>query len=331
MKNYKAYITKIDDLEKNLRNSLDYINWEGKIDQKSTIFIKPNFTYPYYKKGITTNPKLLKYLLKILTEKAGEVIIGESDGGNESFTADQSLKGHNIPEICEEVGAEYVNLSKKSSRRVEEEIVDKKVSVEIPELLLDDIDCFVSVPVLKVHVMTQVTLSMKNLWGCHPNTMRCLEHKNLDYKLPLLTKKLDPKIVLVDGSYALDNHGPMYGKAEKKNLLISSNNPVVSDSLGANIMGIPVEKVKHIQIAEKEGLGPSNLNNVDLNKDWKKHEMDFNVGKTWIDRLSVPLFKSKILAKLVMDSPLTPLIYYIGTKFRNEKEKGVADDLERYC
>ena len=60
---------------------------------------------------------------------------------------------------------------------IEEEMIwgeRKKVKVQLPNLLLEEIDCFISVPVLKVHVMTGVTLSIKNLWECHPDTMRGL-------------------------------------------------------------------------------------------------------------------------------------------------------------
>lgn len=52
---------------------------------------------------------------------------------------------------------------------IEEEIKwgeRKRVKVQLPKLLLEEIDCLISVPVLKVHVMTTVTLSTKNLWGC---------------------------------------------------------------------------------------------------------------------------------------------------------------------
>ena len=62
----------------------------------------------------------------------------------------------------------------------------KRVKVQLPKFLLEEIDCFISVPVLKVHVMTEVTLSIKNLWGCYPDTMRCLHHQNFNYKLHLL-------------------------------------------------------------------------------------------------------------------------------------------------
>ena len=216
--------------------------------KRSTVFVKPNFTYPYYKEGITTSPQLLRFLLEILKDRQGGDC-GESNGGNNSFTADDAFKGHNMHKICREAGATLVNLSKMPSMSVEDTIQGKKVKVLLPEFLINDIDCFISVPVLKVHVMTKVTLSIKNLWGCYPDTMRCLHHQNLSHKLTLIAKTLNPRLVIVDGIYALDGHGPMYGTAKETNLLISSDNPVVADSLGTAVMGISIKDVENIQIA----------------------------------------------------------------------------------
>ncbi|MCQ8893267.1 MAG: DUF362 domain-containing protein [Methanolinea sp.] len=294
-----------------------------------TVFVKPNFTYPFYKEGITTNPAFLRSLLELLKDRASRVIVGESDGGNHSFTADQAFKGHGMHEICRDTGAELINLSTIPAETVEDTIQGKTVRVQLPKMLLHDIDCLISVPVLKVHAMTTVTLSMKNLWGCYPDTMRCLHHKNLSRKLALITRSLNPKIVLIDGIYALDGHGPMYGEAVKADLLITANNPVVADSLGTAVMGIPLSKVEHILTAEKEGLGTTALSQVAINEDWRKYGMQFNVNKTIIDRLSWILFNSEICAKIVMDSPMKPLIYSIAKKLRNQDEECVNDELKR--
>lgn len=331
MDDYSCYISKITDLKEDLKKSLEFINWKEQVKKDSTVFLKPNFTFPYYKEGITTSPELIKYLLEILKDRADNVIIGESNGGNHSFTSDDAFKGHNMPEICKETGVELVNLSKIPSRFVEETIQGKKVKVLLPELLLDDVNCFISVPVLKVHVMTSVTLSMKNLWGCYPDTMRCLHHKNLSHKLTLITKALNPKIVVMDGIYALDGHGPMYGEPKKLDLLLSSNNPVAIDSLGANLMGIPVKNAEHILMAEKECLGITDIENININDNWRKFRMQFSVNKTLIDSLSTLLFESETIAKLVMDSPVTPLIYGIAKHFRNSDEQKVVNEMERYC
>jgi uncharacterized protein (DUF362 family) len=272
---------------------------------------------------------VLKEVLAIIKDRADRVIVGESDGGNHSFSADAAFRGHGMYEICKESGAELVNLSTIQAETVKGNIQGKTVQVQLPKMLLCDVDCFFSLPVLKVHVMTNVTLSMKNLWGCYPDTMRCLHHKNLSRKLVLITKSLNPQLILIDGTYALDGHGPMYGNAINTNLILSANNPVVADSLGSAVMGISLSMVDHILMAEHEGLGTTDLSKVTMNDDWKRFAMKFDISKTMIDNLSWFIFNSEYCAKMVMASPMTPLIYKVATKFRNREEKKVADHMKK--
>ena len=311
------------DLNETLLNSLEFIKWKNQIKKDSTVFIKPNFTFPYYKEGVTTSPELLRNLLEIIKDRADKVIVGESDGGSHSFTADEAFKGHNMYEICRETGADLVNLSKMPSVIVKDKIQGKNVKVQLPKLLLNEVDCFVSVPVLKVHVMTKISLSIKNLWGCYPDTMRGLHHQNLNEKLSLITKRLDPKIVVIDGIYGLDGHGPMFGDPVKMDLIISADNPVVADTIGTSIMGFSPNKIGHIMTAEKEGLGTTNLENMRTNIDWKPYLKEFHVNKTLLDTVSILPFKSDLIAKVVMDSPFKPLIYRVASKFKTPDEKNM--------
>ena len=325
---YRAYIDEIrDNLKVTLQKGLEFINWDKYIDKKSRVFVKPNFTFPHYKEGVTTSPQLLKYLLGILKSKADTVILGESDGGNHSFTAEQAFEGHNMYQICQETGVELVNLSTLPSRFVEDKIQGKRVKVQLPKLLLEEIDCFISVPVLKVHVMTTISLSLKNSWGCIPDTKRSLQHQNLSYKLALIAKLLEPKIVVVDGTYALNKHGPMYGEPVKTNLVLVADNPVVADALGARIMGFSPQGIKSITIAEKAGLGSTRLEDVETNQDWQRYKKQFQIEKTVIDRLSILLFYNDAFARLVMNSPLTSVIYQVARMLRTRAEKEVASQM----
>lgn len=325
---YSAYVTKVGgDLKRNLLEGLEFINWKEYVKKDSVVFVKPNFTFPRYKEGITTNPELLKCLLEIVKNRSSHVILGESNGGNHSFKAEEAFLGHQMYEVCEEVGVELVNLSNLPSKFVESEVQSKKVKVQLPKMLLEEVDCFVSVPVLKVHVMTGVSLGLKNSWGCYPDTMRCLHHQNLDRKLAFMAKILDPKIVVIDGLYALDGHGPMFGNPVKMDLILMSNNVVVADTLGAVIMGVPLKKAKHIIIAEKEGIGTTNLENVRINTDWKRYKEQFHIRKTLLDRASSLLFHSDLIAKVVMASPFTPLIYKVAGMLRSPEEKIIASQL----
>jgi len=325
---YLAAIAKVNgELRRNLLKCLEYVNWKEYAKKDSVVFVKPNFTFPLYKEGVTTSPWLLKCLLEILKDRSSELIVGESDGGNRSFKADDAFKGHQMYGICKEVGAELVNLSKLPSKFIKSKVLGKWVKVQLPKILLEKVDCFISAPVLKVHVMTGVSLGLKNLWGCYPDTMRCLCHQNLDRKLALMAKLLNPKITIIDGLYGLDEHGPMFGKPIKMDLIITSNNVVVADALGAMIIGIPLKRAKHILIAEREGIGTTNLENVRINVDWRLYRRQFQIKKTLIDRASSLLFHSDILAKLVMDSPFTPLAYVIASVLRSPEEKAITNQL----
>jgi len=325
---YRAYVDEIDNnLKATLERGLQFIDWDKHVDKNSTVFVKPNFTFPYYREGVTTSPELLRCLLKIIKGKAGTVILGESDGGNHSFKAEEAFKGHNMYQICKETGAHLVNLSNLPSEAIKSKILGKTVEVQLPKLLLGEVDCFISVPVLKVHVMTTVTLSLKNSWGCLPDTMRCLRHQNIGYKLALIAKCLKPKIVVVDGLYALDQHGPMYGTAIKTDLLLIADNTMAADALGARLMGFDPQRVKHISIAARTGLGSIDLKDTEINADWQKYATNFTVRKTLVDTASRLLFCSDALAKLVMQSPLTPLIYKVARLLRSKVEQEIADQL----
>lgn len=205
----------------------------------------------------------------------------------------------------------------------------KRVKVQLPNLLLEEIDCFISVPVLKVLVMTTVSLSIKNLWGCVPDTMRYLHHQNLSYKLALIAKRIKPKIVVIDGIYGLTGHRPMYGELIKMNLIITSDNPVVADTLGASIMVFSPNKIGHIKLAEKEGLGTTNLEDVRINKDWRQYKRQFYIKKNFVDRLSSLPFHSGAVAKLIMDSKLTPAIYKVVGLLKSSEAKEVTRQMRQ--
>lgn len=324
----RAFVDEIgSDLEATLRRGLEFIRWDEHVTSSTHVFVKPNFTFPHYVPGVTTSPDFLRHLLGILKSRAGKVTVGESNGGNHSFSADDAFRGHNMFEICRETGVDLVNLSTLPSEIIESQVLGKKIKVQLPRILLEEVDCFVSAPVLKVHVITTVSLSIKNSWGCVPDTMRGLTHQNLSYKLALIARLLKPKIVVVDGTYGLNKHGPMFGEPVPMNLVLTANNTLLADALGASVMGFSPRRLNHLVVAEKDGLGSLDLSDADINKDWSPYRQHFEVRKTMIDRLSSLLFHSDALARLVMDSPLTPAIYKVARVLRSSKEREVASEM----
>jgi len=330
LNSYKVHISKVKDNSRiSLINGLEWIGWRGIIKSDSTVFIKPNLTWPVYRRGVITSPELLKNLLPILKDRANKVILGESD--LPKYTVEETLSNLRLDVSCRENGVDVVNLSKQEVEFYNVNIQNKEVKVELPKLLVDDVDAFITVPVMKTHAFSNVSLSLKNQWGCIPNQMRgMLYHTQLNRMIVAINKIVKPKISIIDGFYALDGRGPIFGDFQKMNLLMVSDNPVAADRICCDIMQIPVEEVEHIILAEKEGLGTTNLKKIVTNQNPKTFiSKKFKTKKTFLDYLNLLTFKNQMIANVVFDSKATPYIYKIVYFLRTSKERSMqADDVQ---
>src|SRR5207302_6911030 len=122
---------------------------------------------------------------------------------------------------------------------------------------------------LKVHAMTTVSLSMKNLWGCYPTDLRLLEHMELDRKLALISKLIKARFGIVDATYGLDKHGPMEGEARFLGKFIASNNLIALDTACAGMMGFDPSQIQHLRNLTdylSHGKSPEFSSNEDLTR-----------------------------------------------------------------
>jgi len=89
-----VYVNRTDgghDLAASLRGALEWLGWERIVARGSRVFLKPNLTWRLPSPGVTTTPKFLEAAVEILRERAGEIIIGESDGGYHAFKAEEAF------------------------------------------------------------------------------------------------------------------------------------------------------------------------------------------------------------------------------------------------
>jgi len=316
----RVYISGISpkNLSQEIRNGLQFVRFEEIVDSDSTVFIKPNLTDSVHKFGITTTPLMIQTVIEVVSPLVKRLIVGESDGGNYAFSADVSLRNHSVYDAAQDFSnVEVINLSKLSRTRVAQRVCGKTVWVELPDLLLSDIDCLISVPVFKTHAMTVGTFSIKNLWGCYPDPMRLLHHKNLDYKLALINKVVKNRVQIIDGFWSLDGHGPMEGTSVATNKVLIANNPVAADATAAYLMNLDATKIGHIQVAEQFGLGNADLRSVQFNRPVQAERFtNFKPYKVTLDKFNALTWQSEALAKTIYASPLTPFIYRFINLFR---------------
>jgi uncharacterized protein (DUF362 family) len=316
----RVYLSDISqkNLSQEIQNGLQFVRFEEIVDADSTVFIKPNLTDSKHTVGVTTTPLMIKTVIEVTAPLVKRVIVGESDGGNYSFSADTSLRNHGIFDAaCQFSNVDVVNLSKLPRTRVSGRVCGKTVWIELPDLLLSGVDCLVSVPVFKTHAFTVGTFSIKNLWGCYPDQMRLLHHKNLDYKLALINKLVKNRVQIIDGFWSLDGHGPMEGTPVATNKVLIANNPVAADATAAYLMNLDASKIGHIQVAEQFGLGTADLRGVQFNRPVQAERFtNFKPYKVTLDKLNGMTWRSELLGKIVYASPLTPSIYRFINRLR---------------
>ncbi|MFC1574682.1 DUF362 domain-containing protein [Gemmatimonadota bacterium] len=308
----RVFVGKTDgDLAYRMREGLDWINWKEAIPSGARVFIKPNLTFPFHKPGVTTSPEVIDLLVSILKERTPNITIGESDGGSNSWTAEEAFRGHHLPEIAQRHQVSLVNLSRSSTEEVTLPLRGGALTLELPTLLLRETDVFITVPVPKIHAMTRVSLGLKNQWGCIPaGEHRYRYHHVFDEMVCHLNRLFKTKLVVGDCTWMLTGNGPLFGEELRRDLI------VVADDLGSfeltmlHLMGIQGWTVGHLSEAQGMGMAPVTLDGITFNRDWGEFRGDpFTLKRTLQNYVALAGFNSRFLTWFLYDSPLAGLIH----------------------
>src|SRR5579871_3784775 len=98
------------DLRAAVRRSLQGAGILDRVTAGTWVALKPNFTYPYYKRGVTTSPQVIREVVHVLRERTDRVALVETDGGDGAWRVAEALRGHGMYELQQELGVEVVNL-----------------------------------------------------------------------------------------------------------------------------------------------------------------------------------------------------------------------------
>jgi len=239
--------------------SFDILSLKRDFEDASAVFIKPNLTYPVYKKGVTTRKEFVEGLVAALRKinSTTKLYIGESDGGYQSFSMTEAMQSMGFGSLENNYQNVFmINLSKTGSREVMLEVKGRPYPVRLPEFILDEVDFSISCPVPKVHCMTGITLSLKNQWGCIPDTMRLRHHHAFDEIIGQICARLKVRYAFLDGEYGLNGNGPIAGEPVDLGWFAASNSPGAFDMVVSEMMGFDWRRIPHLKKAGQYGLLP---------------------------------------------------------------------------
>ncbi len=229
------------------------------IGEKSVI-IKPNagrMAGPG--SGINTSPAVIGGILDYFLD-AGKTDIAVAESPILGVKAFESLEISGIAEEARKRRVKIIDLDASGYETVgiPGGTVIKKLKV--CRGVLND-SFIISVPVMKTHMHTQVSLGLKNMKGCLYGREKVMLHqlppargregpvKPLDLAIADMSRILMPDFTIIDGTIAQEGMGPSAGSPVKLGLVIASKNCLAADSTAVRLMGFDPGSVHHLHKA----------------------------------------------------------------------------------
>jgi uncharacterized protein (DUF362 family) len=129
-------------------------------------------------------------------------------------------------------------------------------------------DCYINVPIAKHHILSRLTLGLKNVMGVIGGN-RGLIHKGIGQRIADLNLIVRPRLTIIDATRILLRNGPTGGSLEDVKVLdtlVASVDPVAADAYATTLFGMKPEQLASTVAAAKLGLGEMDLKKVKIVK-----------------------------------------------------------------
>ena len=223
-------------------------------DRDKRIGLKPNLVADSpASRGATTHPELADGILTYLKENGFEnlvVLEGSWVGANTM----EAARVNGILEVCRRHQVEFLDLQKDSACSCQ--AAGMEISVCGQALALDYL---INLPVIKGHCQTAVTCALKNCKGLIPNREKRRFHTmGLHRPIAHLNTVIRQDFILADNICG-DLDFEEGGNPVVMNRILAFKDPVLCDSFVCSSMGYSIEDVPYIPLAERLGVGSSDL------------------------------------------------------------------------
>lgn len=225
----------------------------------ASIALKPNLVLAASPEdGATTHPGVLSGCIEYL-QNAGFSDICVMEGSWVGDRTDRAMKTCGYDRVCEKYGVPFYDLKKEKTRQVQTPL--RPMEITCPAL---DADFLIDLPVLKGHCQTVMTCALKNLKGCLPDREKRRFHADgLIKPIAALAATLKPKLVIVD-SICGDLNFEEGGNPVTTNRMLLGTDPVQIDAYGCRLLGLDLDDVPYIRLAETWGAGSTEIGADDI-------------------------------------------------------------------
>ena len=231
-----------------------------------SVLVKPNILGAVAPdRHVNTHPSLVRAVIRALERRsAGRIMVGDNSGMSAYGSSEHAARTAGILDVA---GNRYVNLGASPVRTA----VTSAFAADLAfsrEVL--DADVLISLPKMKTHVATLITGAVKNSYGHLVGGEKSRLHREAVGAENFAAAVVDvfqvrrPDLSILDAVVAMEGQGPSGGRLREVGRILASDNAVALDSCMAAMMGLAPRRVPVLRIAEERGLGPADLEQIEI-------------------------------------------------------------------
>jgi len=247
-------IKKVTGTKADIQQFIDTLNLQDYFSSGDKVVIKPNFVAPRENQtGATTNLDLIAVIAEKLHSLGIEPSLFEVPGME--FDRNKVYNFLGIYDFCSKNKIKLLLPERNDYEYFYSKERTLMKGFLLPSFLRDY--KILNLPVMKTHVITKVTLGMKNLMGfCHNDTRKIMHILGIHQTVYELNQVIKPTLTIIDGIYSMEGDGAVYGNVVKSGILIAGKDVLLTDVTACRIMGIDPGTIDYLKRALKDRIEP---------------------------------------------------------------------------
>jgi uncharacterized protein (DUF362 family) len=223
--------------------------------RNKSVVLKPNLVDYSANNAINTEPSLVVAAANYFRRLGARSVVVAEGPGHQRDT-DLILAQSGFAELLQQENIPFVDLNRDRLVRVALRAdYTTLTALWLPQTVVAA-DYVVSMPKMKAHHWSGVTLSLKNMFGVVPGAKygwpkNILHWQGIQESILDICATIPIHFVIADGVVAMEGNGPLNGHPRKLGVVILSDDPVSADATCARLMGLDPERVVHIHEAAK--------------------------------------------------------------------------------
>jgi uncharacterized protein (DUF362 family)/ferredoxin len=216
------------------------------VDGRKVAILKPNFVAGRpARTGATTNFELIAAVAAEVHAAGATPVLCEFPGTEFDVDATFAILGLEEFTRRHEIGfvrrvERWLEVRPPGAKRLKR----FRIPAQLEEAAL------INLPVLKTHVITGMSLTIKNLMGIvRLEDRRAMHAFGIHTSLADLALGVRPDLNLVDGTIGQDGDGPLYGRAAELGVLVAGRDALSVDVACCRLVGVEPRSIPHLREA----------------------------------------------------------------------------------